>query len=75
MSYHTTAHKVYRDAALKPARNLCCVPQAPRFLPGLHIPDIMRKMNYGCGTTVHLEDMKTNQRVLYVGVGGRMEGP
>ncbi len=73
MSYHTTAQKVYRDAAFKPARNLCCVPQTRRFLPGLHIPDIMHEMNYGCGTTVHLQDMKPNQTVLYVGIGGGIE--
>lgn len=73
MSYHSIVREVYRDAALKPATNLCCVPQAPRYLPGLHIPDIMHEMNYGCGTTVHLQDMRRDQTVLYVGVGGGIE--
>ena len=72
-TYHHTIQEVYRAAAEKPAVNLCCVPQAPRFLPGLHIPDIMHEMNYGCGTTVHLQDMRREQRVLYVGVGGGLE--
>ncbi|MEM1247339.1 MAG: arsenosugar biosynthesis arsenite methyltransferase ArsM [Acidobacteriota bacterium] len=73
MSYHSTVQDVYRDAAAAPAENLCCVPQGPRFLPGLEIPDIMHEMNYGCGTTIHLQDMLPNQRMLYVGVGGGLE--
>ncbi|MEM1305130.1 MAG: arsenosugar biosynthesis arsenite methyltransferase ArsM, partial [Planctomycetota bacterium] len=73
MSYHATVREVYRDAARQPAANLCCVPQAPRYLPGLVIPDIMYEMNYGCGTTVHLQDMRAEQTVLYVGVGGGLE--
>ena len=44
------------------------------FLPGLHIPSIMHEMNYGCGSTVHLQDMTDGQRVLYVGVGGGLAG-
>ncbi|MEM6799519.1 MAG: arsenosugar biosynthesis arsenite methyltransferase ArsM [Planctomycetota bacterium] len=72
-TYHDTVREVYRDAARKPAANLCCVPQAPRYLPGLDIPDIMHEMNYGCGTTVHLQDMRKNQTALYVGVGGGIE--
>ena len=73
LSYHDTVHDVYREAAEAPADNLCCVPQSPRFLPELDIPDIMHQMNYGCGTTVHLQDMKPQQRILYVGVGGGLE--
>ncbi len=72
-SYHDTVRNVYRDAAITPAANLCCVPQAPRYLPGLHIPDIMYDMNYGCGTTVHLQDMRHDQTAMYVGVGGGLE--
>jgi len=30
-------------------------------------------MNYGCGTTVHIRDLKPEMSVLYVGVGGGME--
>ena len=73
MNYHSTVQEVYRQAARQPARSLCCVPQKPMFLPGLHIPSIMHEMNYGCGSTVHLQDMTDGQRVLYVGVGGGLE--
>lgn len=73
MSYHTTVKDVYRNAAESPADNLCCVPASRKYLPRLNIPDIMHRMNYGCGTTVHLEDMTPDQRVLYVGVGGGLE--
>lgn len=73
MSYHATVQDVYRQAALQPDASLCCVPQTPKYLPGLTIPGIMHDMNYGCGTTVHLEDMVKDQRVLYVGVGGGLE--
>ncbi len=73
MSYHETVLTLYRDAALAPADNLCCVPQSGKYLPGLVIPDIMHEMNYGCGTTLHLQDMSSDQRVLYVGVGGGLE--
>ncbi len=73
VSYHATVQQVYRRAAQEPDRSLCCVPQAPMFLPGLKIPPIMHEMNYGCGSTVHLADMREGQRVLYVGVGGGLE--
>ncbi len=58
---------------MEPDAALCCVSQAPRYLPGLTIPGIMHEMNYGCGTTIHLEDMKKDQTALYVGVGGGLE--
>jgi len=73
MSYHQTIANVYRDAATSPASDLCCVPQTPMHLPGLNIPRIMHEMNYGCGTTIHLQDMAEGQTVLYVGVGGGLE--
>ncbi len=73
MSYHTTVRQVYRKAAETPDGALCCVPQTPRYLPGLVIPPIMYEMNYGCGSTVHLQDMREQQAVLYVGVGGGLE--
>lgn len=73
MSYHTTVKNVYRDAALKPATALCCVPQSGRYLPGLDIPSVMHEMNYGCGTTIHLQDMAPDRTILYVGVGGGLE--
>ena len=73
MSYHATVQQVYRQAAEAPDRSLCCAPRAPLYLPGLVIPPIMHQMNYGCGSTVHLADMRQDQRVLYVGVGGGLE--
>ena len=73
MSYQTTVREVYRRAAEAPDASLCCVSQAPMYLPGLHIPQIMHDMNYGCGTTIHLQDMSEGQTVLYVGVGGGLE--
>jgi len=73
VSYHGTVREVYRKAAETPDATLCCVPQAPMYLPGLHVPPIMHEMNYGCGSTVHLQDMRADQRVLYVGVGGGLE--
>ncbi|MEO0965853.1 MAG: arsenosugar biosynthesis arsenite methyltransferase ArsM [Planctomycetota bacterium] len=71
--YHATVQDVYRDAAQVPADNLCCVPMAPQYLPGLSIPGVMHDMNYGCGATVHPQDMAEDQTVLYVGVGGGLE--
>ncbi len=73
MSYHATVHEVYRKAAESPDASLCCVPRPPMYLPGLAIPPVMHQMNYGCGSTVHLQDMRENQTVLYVGVGGGLE--
>jgi ubiquinone/menaquinone biosynthesis C-methylase UbiE len=73
VTYHATVQDVYRKAAEAPDASLCCVPQTARYLPGLHVPSIMHEMNYGCGTTIHLQDMTENQRVLYVGVGGGLE--
>jgi ubiquinone/menaquinone biosynthesis C-methylase UbiE len=73
LSYHITVQDVYRKAATSPDTSLCCVPQTPRFLPGLRIPKIMHEMNYGCGTTIHLQDMAEGQQVVYVGVGGGLE--
>ncbi|MEM8671708.1 MAG: arsenosugar biosynthesis arsenite methyltransferase ArsM [Planctomycetota bacterium] len=73
LNYHETVRDLYRDAATRPADDLCCVAEKPRYLPGLVVPDIMHEMNYGCGSTVHLQDMRDDQRVLYVGVGGGLE--
>jgi ubiquinone/menaquinone biosynthesis C-methylase UbiE len=73
VSYHDVVVDVYRQAAMEPDGALCCVTQAPRYLPGLEIPEIMYDMDYGCGTTIHLEDMNKDQTVLYVGVGGGLE--
>ena len=73
MSYHTTVKQVYAKAAESPDRSLCCTTRSPLYLPGLDVPPIMYEMNYGCGSTVHLADMRRDQSVLYVGVGGGLE--
>lgn len=72
-SYLKTAEAVYEQAALIPQPALCCVQQARPYLPGLAIPQIMEEMDYGCGTTVHLQDMAADRRILYIGVGGGLE--
>ena len=72
-TYHTTVRDVYKKAAETPESALCCIPQSPLYLPELTIPQIMHEMNYGCGSTVHPDDMSAGQRVLYVGVGGGLE--
>ena len=73
MSYLDTAHLLYRDAASTVQKSLCCT-NGPRFqLPSLVIPPAMEEMNYGCGTTVHLQDLSPSLDVLYIGVGSGLE--
>jgi SAM-dependent methyltransferase len=72
-SYLEATRALYREAALQPQPGLCCTSTKPYDLPGLVIPDQMLEMNYGCGTTVHVRDLKPGMSVLYVGVGGGME--
>lgn len=73
MSYLDTTYNVYKEAALTPDVGLCCTTNPVWELPGLKIPKIMQKMNYGCGSTVHARDLSNNPKMLYVGVGGGME--
>ena len=73
MGYLDTVQEVYKKAALTPQAGLCCVSSQNRFLPGLTIPDIMQAMNYGCGTTVHFGDLRPDETILYIGVGGGLE--
>jgi len=73
MSYLNTTHDVYKKAAENPDVGLCCTTTPIWQLPGLDIPDIMLRMNYGCGSTVHPRDLVNNPKILYVGVGGGME--
>ncbi|MBI4365165.1 MAG: arsenosugar biosynthesis arsenite methyltransferase ArsM [Candidatus Latescibacteria bacterium] len=73
MSYHDTTRALYREAALEPQSSLCCAPGPAFRLPGLSIPSEMRAMNYGCGTTVHFQDLSPELDVLYLGVGGGLE--
>ncbi|WP_371380954.1 arsenosugar biosynthesis arsenite methyltransferase ArsM [Sporomusa aerivorans] len=73
MGYLEAAHKFYKEAAVTPQPGLCCVTSKERCLPGFAIPDTMRKMNYGCGTTVHFGDLSPGETILYIGVGGGLE--
>ncbi len=72
-NYHEVTEDVYRDAAEKPNEGLCCTTSPVWELPGLSVPKIMQRMNYGCGSTVHFRDLTNDPRILYVGVGGGME--
>lgn len=71
--YRQAVEDLYRDAADTPMSKLCCTTSPVWRMPGLTIPEIMQEMNYGCGTTVHPQDLSPGARVLYVGVGGGME--
>jgi SAM-dependent methyltransferase len=71
--YLTTVRDVYAEAAEVPQPALCCTTSPLWRLPGLRVPKAMQEMNYGCGTTVHPEDVDPDATVLYVGVGGGME--
>lgn len=74
MSYLETTAQVYAEAAATPQAGLCCVSAPPLQFPGLKIPPIMQDMNYGCGSTVHPNELTgPNPTVLYIGVGGGLE--
>ncbi len=73
MTYLETTAQFYSDVAQTPEVGLCCVQSTPLQLPGLKIPPIMAQMNYGCGTTVHPNELVNSPTVLYVGVGGGLE--
>jgi ubiquinone/menaquinone biosynthesis C-methylase UbiE len=73
MSYLETAANFYTEVAQTPEVGLCCVQSSPLQLPGLKIPSQMQEMNYGCGTTVHHNELANDPTVLYVGVGGGLE--
>lgn len=72
-SYLKTTVDVYAQAAATPDAALCCTTSPVWALPGLDVPQVMLDMNYGCGTTVHLQDLREGDRILYVGVGGGLE--
>ncbi len=72
-SYLETTKDVYKKAAETPDVGLCCTTTPVWELPDLHMPDIMLRMNYGCGSTVNPRDLSRNPKILYVGVGGGME--
>ena len=71
--YLDTTADFYRDAALEPQDQLCCTTTPVWKLPELDVPDAMIEMNYGCGSTVHLQDLDAGMSVLYVGVGAGLE--
>jgi SAM-dependent methyltransferase len=73
MSYLETVETVYSQAAATPDASLCCVPSTAWRLPDLHIPPLMLQMNYGCGSTVDPREVRANETILYVGVGGGLE--
>ncbi|MFM5899031.1 MAG: arsenosugar biosynthesis arsenite methyltransferase ArsM [Dolichospermum sp.] len=73
MTYLETAAQFYSQVAQTPEVGLCCVQSTPLQLPGLKIPLVMQEMNYGCGTTVHHNELNNEPTVLYVGVGGGLE--
>ncbi|MDA0710776.1 MAG: arsenosugar biosynthesis arsenite methyltransferase ArsM [bacterium] len=72
-SYLEATHNLYKEAALVPQAALCCASATPHALPGLVVPEEMTAMNYGCGTTVNVRDLKSDMNILYVGVGGGLE--
>jgi ubiquinone/menaquinone biosynthesis C-methylase UbiE len=73
MTYLETAAQFYSEVAQTPEVGLCCVQSTPLRQPGLEIPVKMQEMNYGCGSTVHPEELVNEPTVLYVGVGGGLE--
>ncbi len=73
MSYLETTQDIYKKAAETPDVGLCCTTSPIWQFPGLEIPKIMLDMNYGCGSTVNMQDLVNNPQILYVGVGGGME--
>ncbi len=72
-SYLDAAAEFYRAAALDPQEQLCCTTTPVWKLPGLDVPNAMIEMNYGCGSTVNLQDLDAGLTVLYVGVGAGLE--
>ncbi len=72
-SYLQTVEEVYATAAVQPDAGLCCTAAPVWRLPELHIPRQMLEMNYGCGSTVDPRDLRGDDTVLYVGVGGGLE--
>ncbi len=73
MTYLETVAQFYSEVAQTPEVGLCCVQSTPLQLPGLKIPLPIQEMNYGCGTTVHTNELANQPTVLYVGVGGGLE--
>src|SRR5215475_5935937 len=71
--YLRTVADVYAEAAAKPDASLCCTASPVWRLPDLVVPEAMLAMNYGCGSAVDPRDLRCDDTVLYVGVGGGLE--
>ncbi len=71
--YLQVVEDVYAEAARNPDTGLCCTASPVWRLPDLVIPRAMLEMNYGCGSTVEPRDLRGNDTILYVGVGGGLE--
>lgn len=65
--------ELYAQAAQSPIKSLCCAPGARLHFRGVTIPEQMKDTTYGCGTTVHLDDLTPDMTILYLGVGGGLE--
>ena len=72
-SYLDYAADFYRDAAIDVQEQLCCTTTPIWKLPELDVPNAMIEMNYGCGSTVHVQDLDAGMTVAYVGVGSGLE--
>jgi ubiquinone/menaquinone biosynthesis C-methylase UbiE len=72
-NYLKTVEEVYAEAARQPNADLCCTRSPLWNLPELRVPRIMQEMNYGCGSTVDPRDLRQQDTILYVGVGGGLE--
>jgi hypothetical protein len=64
MTYLEATAKFYSEVAQTPEVGLCCVQSSPLQLPGLKIPAIMQEMNYGCGTTVQVNELGNSPREI-----------
>lgn len=71
--YLDSVAEFYRAAAVETQEGLCCTTTPVWKLPELDVPRAMIEMNYGCGSTVHLQDLDAGMKVLYVGVGAGLE--
>jgi ubiquinone/menaquinone biosynthesis C-methylase UbiE len=71
--YLKTVEEVYAEAARQPNADLCCTRSPLWNFPDLQVPGIMQEMNYGCGSTVAPRDLRQEDTILYVGVGGGLE--
>jgi SAM-dependent methyltransferase len=72
-SYLQTVEEVYEAAARTPQAELCCTRSPLWHFPDLKVPQVMLDMNYGCGSTVDPRDLRGEDTILYVGVGGGLE--